>query len=283
VWGYRSKDVARLLGLPVSQVRCLVRDGLVASRRGAGDALRFSFQDLVLLRAAADLGGARVPASRVRRALRYLRARLPEGRPLTGVRIAADGEHVIVQEGGARWRPETGQVLLDFAMDERRVATPVVHAVVRVCARAQGPSDAEAWYRCGRDLEGVARGDAKAAYRRALVHERDHAGAHLHLGRLLHEEGDACAAELHYRLALGATEHRARASFLLGVALEDQELLDEALLAYARAIAADPTAAESHQGASRLLERLGRPAEALRHLAEYRKLEAACRKLDESS
>jgi tetratricopeptide (TPR) repeat protein len=58
----------------------------------------------------------------------------------------------------------------------------------------------------------------------------------------------------------------------LGLALEDQELFDEALLAYARAIAADPTLADAHHNASRLLERLGRATEARRHLAEYRRL-----------
>lgn len=273
MWGYRSNEVARLLGLPVAQVRRLVRDGFVAARRGERDELRFSFQDLVLLRAAAGLSEARVPAFRVRRALRLLRAQLPAGRPLTGVRIAADGEHVVVQEGGARWRPETGQVLLDFAVEDlaRRVA-PIVRAAARARAPTPAPLDAEAWYRWGRDLEDASPAEAKVAYRRALVHDRAHAAAHLSLGRLLREEGNPCAAELHFRLAASAPEHRARASLSLGLALEDQGLFDEALLAYARAIAADPDLADAHHNASRLLERLGRRAEALRHLAEYRRL-----------
>jgi len=271
VWGYRSNDVARMLALPLAEVRRLARAGFVAPRRGARNELRFSFQDLVLLRAAAGLVHAQVPASRVRRALHQLRAQLPEGRPLTGVRVAADGEHVVVQDGGARWHPETGQVLLDFDLEDlAREVAPIVRAAART--RTPAPLDAEAWYRWGADLEDAAPAEARDAYRRALAQDGDHAGAHLNLGRLLHEEGDARAAEHHYRRALCAPEHRALAAFNLGVALEDQGLVDEALLAYARAIEADRSFADAHYNASRLLERLGRKADALRHLAEYRRL-----------
>jgi tetratricopeptide (TPR) repeat protein len=273
VWGYRSTDVARMLGLSPSEVRRLARAGFVSPMRGRRNELRFSFQDLVLLRAAAGLMHARVPPSRVRRALRQLRAQLPDGRPLTGVRVAADGDRVVVQDGGARWRPETGQVLLEFGVEDlaRKVA-PLVRAAARDGASAPARLDAEAWYRWGMDLEDAAPDQAKDAYRRALAHDPEHAGAHLNLGRLLHEAGALHAAEYHYRSALDSPEHRALAAFNLGVVLEDQDLADEALLAYARAIEADRSLADAHFNASRLLERMGRSKEALRHLAEYRRL-----------
>lgn len=271
MWGYRSTDVARMLDLPVAEVRRLARAGFVSAMRGPRKELRFSFQDLVLLRAAAGLVHGRVPAARVRRALRQLRAQLPEGRPLTGVRVAADGDRVVVQDGGARWHPETGQILLDFGVaDLARKVAPIVRAAAR--ARTPAPLDAEAWYRWGCDLEDAAPAEAREAYRRALAHDRDHAGAHLNLGRMLHEEGDARGAEVHYRLALASRAHRALAAFNLGVALEDQGQDDEALLAYARALESDRALADAHFNASRILERLGRGADALRHLAEYRRL-----------
>ncbi len=271
MWGYRSSDVARMLDLPVPEVRRLAREGFVAPMRGQRNELRFSFQDLVLLRAAAGLVHARVPPARVRRALRQLRAQLPEGRPLTGVRVAADGEHVVVQDGGARWQPDTGQVLLDFGVaDLARKVAPIVRAARR--AGAPAPLDAESWYRWGCDLEDASRAQARDAYRRALALDGGHGGAHLNLGRLLHEDGDAHAAELHYRLALASPAHRALSAFNLGVALEDQGRDDEALLAYARALEADRALADAHFNASRILERIGRPADALRHLAEYRRL-----------
>jgi tetratricopeptide (TPR) repeat protein len=259
-----------MLDLPVGEVRRLARDGFVAPRRGPRNELRFSFQDLVLLRTAASLRHARISRARVRRALRSLRAQLPEGRPLHTVRVCAEGDRVVVQDGGARWQPETGQTLLDLDVGDlaRRVA-PVVRAAVR---RSAAPLDVDAWYRWGCDLDDAAPAEAEAAYRRALAIDPHHAGAHLNLGRLLHERGDLRAAELHYRLAAASPGHRALAAFNLGVALEDQGLADEALLAYARALEADRTLADAHHNAARLLERLGRRDDALRHLAEYRRL-----------
>ena len=271
MWGYRSSDVARMLDLPVPEVRRLAREGFVSPMRGSRNELRFSFQDLVLLRAAAGLVHARVPPARVRRALRQLRAQLPEGRPLTGVRVHADGERVVVQDGGARWRADTGQVLLDFGVaDLARKVAPVVRAARR--GASPSPLDAEEWYRWGCDLEDASPPQARDAYRRALALDDGHAGAHLNLGRLLHEGGDPLGAELHYRLALASPGHRALAAFNLGVALEDQRRDDEALLAYARALEADRALADAHYNASRILERIGRRSDALRHLAEYRRL-----------
>jgi tetratricopeptide (TPR) repeat protein len=258
-----------MLDLPLGEVRRLARAGLVSPRRGPRNELRFSFQDLVLLRAAAGLAHARISRARVRRALRSLRAQLPEGRALTTVRVAAEGARVVVQDGGARWHPETGQVLLDLA---EGAPTRDLAAVVAPPRRRRTPADADAWYRWACETEAGGPGEAEDAYRNALAMNPDHAGAHLNLGRLLHERGDPRAAEYHYRRALGSPAHRATAAFNLGVALEDQGLVEEALLAYARALEGDRTLADAHFNASRLLERLGRREDALRHLAEYRRL-----------
>jgi tetratricopeptide (TPR) repeat protein len=254
-----------MLDLPVGEVRHLARAGFVAPRRGPRRELRFSFQDLVLLRAAAGLLHARIPRRRVRRALRSLRTQLPEGRPLAAVRVSADGDRVVVQDGGARWHPETGQVLLDFEVGElaRKVA-PVVQAAARGASRA--PLDADGWYRWGADLDDAAPHEAEDAYRRALAVDPDHGGAHLNLGRLLHERGDVRGAELHYRRAASSAAHRALAAYNLGVALEDQGFPDQAPLESDRALA------DAHYNTARLLERIGRPEDAARHLDAFRRL-----------
>ncbi len=80
--------------------------------------LRLSFQDLVLLRTAKGLADAKVPAATIRRSLKRLRAQLPEGRAITGVRIAADGRRVVARDGASVWNPESGQALFDFAVAE---------------------------------------------------------------------------------------------------------------------------------------------------------------------
>lgn len=268
-WGYRARDVARMLGLSVPQVRELARAGLGEPRRGPRGELRFSFQDLVLLRTARELVRAQVPAARVRRALARLREQLPAGRSLAGVRIAADGEHVVVRDGARLWHPESGQALFDFGVGD--VAADVAPLLAAAARAAGDADDAEAFYAWGCDLEDGAPAQARDAYGKALALDPDHYGANLNLGRLLHEAGDAAGAERHYRRALAARPGDALALYDLGVALEDQGRDEAALAAYEESVAAGDTHPEAHHNAARVCERLGRRERALRHLAAWRR------------
>lgn len=103
-----------MLGLSPGRVRAYVKAGLLCPQRGEGGELRFSFQDLLLLRTAEGLVGERLPPRRVRDALVRLREHLPSERPLTGVQLASEGGAVVVQDGGARWDADSGQMLIDF-------------------------------------------------------------------------------------------------------------------------------------------------------------------------
>ncbi len=58
----------------------------------------------------------------------------------------------------------------------------------------------------------------------------------------------------------------------LGVALEDGGSPREALKAYEQALAIDPGNADAHYNLSRLHEKAGRKAAAIRHLKAYRQL-----------
>ena len=58
--GVGAREVSRMLGLTVAQVRAWVRSGLVDPERGPKGELRFSEADLSLLRAARGLAGARI-------------------------------------------------------------------------------------------------------------------------------------------------------------------------------------------------------------------------------
>jgi tetratricopeptide (TPR) repeat protein len=270
--GYGVRDVTKMLGLSASQVRSYVRAGFVRPDRGPRGALRFSFQDLLVLRTARGLVAARIPARRVRRALTKLKEQLPEGRPLTGVQIAAEGDRIVVRDGAARWQPESGQVLFDFSAAE--IAERVAPLVAEAQTRSEGKSGLSAadWYEWGCELEDATPDQAREAYRRALELDPDHADALVNLGRLLHSAGAPGAAEAHYRRALEARPDDETAAFNLGVVLEDQDRLDEAIEAYERAVAIDSSCADAHYNAALLYERRGNAAAALRHLNAYRKL-----------
>src|SRR5437763_5326247 len=181
--GYGAREVAKMVGLSVSQVRAYVRAGFLQPTRGPRGALRFSFQDLVLLRTAKGLVSARIAPRRVRSALRKLKEQLPEGRPLRGVHIRAEGDRIVVGDDRASWSPESGQVLFDFETKE------LARKVAPLQIRARG-GDASDWYERACDLEATAPGDAAAALRRTLELDPAHGAGRVNLGRLYPEAGD---------------------------------------------------------------------------------------------
>ena len=269
--GYATREVAQALGLSAAQVRSYVRVGLLSPARAPRGHFRFSFPDLVFLRTAKSLLDARIPARRVRRVLARLVQELPDSGRVTELRIQADGARIIVADGSSRWQPESGQRLLDFdATLAARVAPhPAADDAPELRSEALG---ADRWYALAMDLEEREPEGAAEAYERALVLDPGHADAHVNLGRLLHERGDAASAEEHYRFAMAARPADATAAFNLGVALQDLARDREALAAYERAIALDPDDADAHFNAAAVSERLGDSAAALRHWTGYRRL-----------
>ncbi len=273
--GYAAKDVAKLLGLSLPQVRAFARSGFLQPDRGSRGELRFSFPDLVLLRAAKGLADARIPSRRIRHALRRLRQQLPAGRPLSAVRITAEGDDVVVRDGGAAWDPESGQLQLDFAVAELATrAAPFARRAAQAAREAEDELGADEWYDLGFDLEAVDMAEARDAYRRALELDPHHADAHVNLGRLLQEGGEPAQAVSHYLLALQDRARHATAWFNLGIALEDLRRRAEAIKAYEQAIAAEPLLADAYFNLSRLYEQAGKRAAALRNLSRYRLLVA---------
>jgi tetratricopeptide (TPR) repeat protein len=271
--GYSSGEIAAILGISPSRVRSYVRSGFVRPSRDGRRGYRFSFQDLLVLKAAEGLVAARIPGRRVRRALARLRRQLPRGRPLSGLRITAEGERIVVRQGRTRWQPESGQVLLDFEASEMaEQVAPLIREAAAAGRSGQPRLSADDWYEWGCELEEISSDQAREAYRNALGLEPEHPGALLNLGRLLHQFGASSAAEAHYRQALAVRPEDDTAAFNLGVVLEDQARDAEAADAYQTALAANPGNADAHFNLARVYERLGRQALAVRHLGAYRKL-----------
>lgn len=271
--GYTSQDVAKLLGLTVAQVRGFARDGFFTPGRGPRGELLFSFQDLVILRTAKGLVAARIPTRRIRRALRRLKTQLPRGRSLAELRIAAEGDRIVVSDGEATWSPESGQTQLDFEVSELASrAAPMARRTAKAALRVEQDLSAEDWYELGLELEVAAPVEARDAYRRALELDAHHADAHVNLGRLLHEQGLVAEAERHYRAALNESPDHATAAYNLGIAFEDLGRPADAVEAYRRALVADPRLGDAHFNLARLYEKAGKRAAALRHLSSYRRL-----------
>ena len=264
------REVSAMIGLTPAQIRDYAVKGFLEPERGDRGELRFGFRDLIILRTAGELSSARIPQRKVKRVLQRLRDQLPEGRSLSGIRIAADGDRVVVRDGEAVWNPESGQALFDFSVSELEdKAAPFVARAAEEEARTV---TAEDWYELACELE-LSDGDrAEEAYLRAIELDPAHADAHVNLGRLLHERRAPGAAEKHYRAAMKADPTHDTAAFNLGVALEDLGRVVDAISAYLRALHLDPDNADAHYNVAGLYEKRGDKASALRHLKSYKAL-----------
>ncbi|HEX7971774.1 MAG TPA: tetratricopeptide repeat protein [Thiobacillus sp.] len=263
---YGVRTVEKLLNLPRSTIRSLVQAGFVTPERGPRGAFLFSFQDLIVLRTAWALAQANLSHRRIIRSLKKLRSQLPDDVPLSGLRIVAVGDRVAVQEGDTRWQAETGQYLLALEVD---VADGVLSLIDR---QEAAKALAEDWFGRGAVLEALDAEAAQDAYEQALAADPAHPGAATNLGRLLHEDGRLDEAERVYRAGLAACGSDALLHYNLGVLLEDTERTDEAAQSYERALSDDDGLADCHYNLARLYQTQGRPREALRHLAQYRRL-----------
>lgn len=236
---YGVREVEKLLRLPRSTIRALVDAGFVTPERGPRNSLRFSFQDLIVLRTAQALAAAKVPAKRITRSLRELRRHLPDAMPLSGLSIGAVGERVVVKEGASRWQAESGQYLLAFEGDPAAGALKVIEQQV-----------------------------IEQQQKTSIEEEIDR-------GYDLHQAGELDKAEAVYRRALDAHGPDSLLLFNLGVLLQDLGRKADAVEAYRAALHGDPGMADCHYNLALLCEALARPQEAIRHMAQYRRLTAA--------
>jgi tetratricopeptide (TPR) repeat protein len=263
---YTFRDVERLLGLSKTVVQGFVDAGFVAPARGERNEMRFSFQDLILLKTAQSLATVKVPPRRIRQALTRLRSELPESVPLSGVRISAVGTRVVIQQGASQWQADSGQYLLDL---EAAPSSDVEALPQRV---APGDDSAEHWFVRAGELEAVDPEGAEAAYRNAIGRQRDFLAAYVNLGCMLQAGGKPTPAEQTYRDAIALLPGEALLHFNLGTVLEDLRRNGDAARAYEAAIALDPSFADAHYNLARLYETQGHAQEAIRHLASYRRL-----------
>ena len=162
--GYSLREVGKLLGLPRSVVNGLIEAGFVIPVRGPRREYRFSFHDLVLLRAAQGLSEAKIPPARILRSLRRLRAQLPDKVPLAGLRIGAVGDAVVVSEGETHWRPDNGQYVFQF-----QVASPGGRLAFFGPAQVVSQVPDTAWFERAMALEGAERLEPPAELARGVM------------------------------------------------------------------------------------------------------------------
>jgi tetratricopeptide (TPR) repeat protein len=262
---YSIADIERITGLSRGAVRSLIRQQFVAPHRGRRREYRFTFQDLLVLRTAKALSGARLSNRRITRSLRSLRRRLPEQAPISGLSLRAVGDSVSIREGQSEWDSDSGQYLL--ALDVV-VTNGTVHLIERPLA-AQPPG-IDRLFDDAAQLENSQPQRAIGLYQRCLELDDANVEARVNCARLLQQDGQFDLAEQLYRDE--ACRRDAGALFNLGVLLEDTGRNSEAIDSYLAAIGIDPDFADAHYNLARLYEIQGNQPHMIRHLRQYRTL-----------
>lgn len=265
---YGVRDVEKLLRLTGSTIRALVAAGFVTPARGPRNSLRFSFQDLIVLRTAQALADANVPQRRITKSMRELRKHLPESMPLSGLSIGAVADRVVVKEAGARWQADSGQYLLEFGGDPASGALSVIER-----KPAPSPADiAQDWYERAAAIEREDPETAARGYLEAIAADPTHLDSLINLGRLLHEAGRHARAMQIYRKAVELGEIDPVLYYNVGVLYQDMQRPRDAIKAYEAALMADENLADACYNLALLYEEMGWRKDAIRNMARYRRL-----------
>jgi DNA-binding transcriptional MerR regulator len=122
---FKTREVVDLLGLSRRQLQYWAKTGLVEpSERTPGGHHRYSFDDLVALKATKRLIDAGVSVQKIRSSVAALQALLPKvGRPLSELVLVATGDVVLVFQEDTVFEAVSGQEwVFEVADFEREVA-----------------------------------------------------------------------------------------------------------------------------------------------------------------
>jgi tetratricopeptide (TPR) repeat protein len=273
VWtAYSTKDTAEVVGLSESVVRSCVREGLL-SNRSDSIPLRFSFQDLKVLRALKGLTQSGVSIRRARRQLQDLRARCLGEESLASLAIDAHNGHVVVRDQDQVWRADTGQLVFGFQFQEQEgEVTELPHPVALPAPEFMPSQTADEWFDQALDLEESSPQQAKQAYEQVLRQRPQCTESLVNLGRL-HAEGDMLEEASHcFRQALDIDPRESTALYNLGVISQDSGDDLEAIQYYEAALSIDRELAEAHYNLATIFDKTGDARSAIRHINEFRKL-----------
>ncbi|MEM9175726.1 MAG: MerR family transcriptional regulator [Myxococcota bacterium] len=122
---FKTREVVDLLDLSRRQLQYWAKTGLIEpSERTPGGHHRYSFDDLVALKATKRLIDAGVSVQKIRKSVRALQALLPQvGRPLSELVLVATGDVVLVFQDDTVFEAITGQEwVFEVADFEREVS-----------------------------------------------------------------------------------------------------------------------------------------------------------------
>ena len=263
---FSREEVQRILELTPKQLDYWERLRLIPARKELG-ARFYDFRDLIGLRTVKQLVEKGVPANRLGRAVTALREELSHVQaPLTELRVLSDGRDVVVERGGSRMKPLSGQFVLNFETRE-------LDEKIRVMARQVQSADqwfarALACEKDGRDSTG-----AVDAYEEALRLQPEMVDALINCGTLHYEQGNFEKACAYFARAAEAAPGNSLAHSNLGSVLQELGQVEDARRHLRQAMQLDPANRDARYNLALVCDKLGAHAEAREHWRGYLQLD----------
>jgi len=254
---YTRSEVEKLTGATTARLRALERNGVVVPSVRRGTKRAYTFQDLIALRAALGLLGKGVKVRDVVKAIGALRTALPKvKKPLTELKVTSDGAKVVVRTNEGAFEPASGQMVLDF--DVQQLREDVVR-VLRPAVKQHRQRAAFEIYKRASELDEDPRTMDEAArlYKQAIDTDPLLAIAYTNLGNILFRKGDETAAEALYSKALAIDPKQPEAKYNLGYLMLERHELDVAIRYFQGAIESDPRFADAYFNLAMAYEELG--------------------------
>jgi tetratricopeptide (TPR) repeat protein len=261
-----------MLGITERQLRSWERQGLARPLEA------YTIADLVVLQTLQRLRHSGVTVARIRRALQALRRRIGEaGDPLLDYRIVSDGKRIVVQSGGQKMEPVSGQLLLDFGPEELRrlVAFPEgKEASDRSLSRTRR-AESNAWFERAVQMEqsGAPLHEVIQAYQIAIEADPSSAAPMVNLGTIYYHLHRLEDAEDLYRRAVQAEPDYPLAHFNLANLYDEKGDRGQALFHYLSTVRLDPAFADAHYNLALLYQGAGQLMRAMRHWKIYLRLD----------
>ena len=270
---FSPREVAKLLGVTVARLRSLDRSQIVSPSAMRNGRRAYTFQDLIALRATHGLLEQRVRLKDVVQAIGALRRALPRvTRPLQELRIVSDGRKVVVQAEDGVFEPVSGQMVLDFRVDNLR------SDIVRVLRHEPNGTRARSAYdlymrASALDEDPETFDEAENLYKQATELDPNLAIAYTNLGNIRFRRGDEAGAEALYRKALEIDERQPEAHYNLGYVMLERGYASRAVTYFEAAIKTDPRFSDAHFNLAMAYEALSDKARARVHWKKYLELE----------
>jgi DNA-binding transcriptional MerR regulator len=270
---FTARDVAKLLGLTTARLRTLDRSQIVSPTGNRNGKRCYTFQDLIALRATHGLLEQQVKPRDVARAIVALRRTLPRvTRPLQELRIVSDGRNVVVRADGAAFEPVSGQLVLDFQVNELR--DDVVRLLRPDTLKTRARTAYDLYSKASTlDEDPATFDEAEGLYRRAIELDPQLAIAYTNLGNIRFRRSDERGAEELYRRALEIDDRQPEAHYNLGYVLLERGDARRSVPCFQRALDADPRFSDAHFNLAMAFEQLGERGKARPHWKRYLEIE----------